>query len=178
MTSACTFNDTMKSNLKCSPVLISPFFISLTSSQFHFILIITWLHQSIRFSRNINSFTAWWKFTNDSCTSSVTCPSHSDKLIYRQITPSFLNIDEFPFFRLYCFWHFYVEQPSGELSPPRKNTPDILYSTKLFGSSARKLIKISSVASPEPKNVTFDSNSKDPALPYGYGRQDSLIPLA
>ena len=40
----------------------------------------------------------------------------------------------------------------------------------------RKVITISSVASPEPRIVTLDSDSNDPTLPYGFGNQQSIVP--
>ena len=35
---------------------------------------------------------------------------------------------------------------------------------------------ISSVISPEPNIVTFELDSNEPKLPYGYGRQEPIIP--
>ena len=70
----------------------------------------------------------------------------------------------------------YVERSSEESSPIRNNTPAILNSTELSGAMARETITISSVASPEPRIVTIDSDSNDPTIPYGFGSQHSNLP--
>ena len=57
---------------------------------------------------------------------------------------------------------FTVEQTSTERSPIRNNTPAILNSTEISGAMEREVITISSVASPEPRIVTLDSDSNDP----------------
>ena len=54
---------------------------------------------------------------------------------------------------------FYVEQTLTEGSPIRNNTPAILNSTEISGAMEREVITISSVASPEPRIVTLDSDS-------------------
>ena len=54
---------------------------------------------------------------------------------------------------------FYVEQTSTEGSPIRNNTPAILNSTEISEAMEREVITISSVASPEPRIVTLDSDS-------------------
>ena len=71
---------------------------------------------------------------------------------------------------------FYVEQSSVEGSPIRNNTPAILNSTEISGDMKRELITISSVASPEPRIVTLDSDSNDPTIPYGFGSQQPIVP--
>ena len=71
---------------------------------------------------------------------------------------------------------FYVEQSSVEGSPIRINTPAILNSTEISGVIEREVITISSVASPEPRNVTLDRDSKDPTIPYGFGSQQPIVP--
>ena len=38
------------------------------------------------------------------------------------------------------------------------------------------MISISSIASPEPQIVTIDDNSKEPTMPYGFGRQLPIVP--
>ena len=38
------------------------------------------------------------------------------------------------------------------------------------------MISMSSTASPEPEIVTIDSDSNEPTMPYGFGRQLSIIP--
>ena len=71
---------------------------------------------------------------------------------------------------------FYVEQTSTEGSPIRNNTPAILNSTEISGAMEREVITISSVASPEPRIVTLDSDSNDPTMPYGFGNQQPIVP--
>ena len=71
---------------------------------------------------------------------------------------------------------FYVEQLSEEGSPIRKKTPAILNSTEISGAMERGVITISSVASPEPRIVTLDSDTNDPTIPYGFGSQQPIVP--
>ena len=71
---------------------------------------------------------------------------------------------------------FYVEQTSSEGSPIRNFTPAILNSTEISGAMEREVITISSVASPEPRIVTLDSDSNDPTMPYGFGSQQPIVP--
>ena len=71
---------------------------------------------------------------------------------------------------------FYVEQSSVEGSPIRNNTPAILNSTEISGAMEREVITISSVASPEPRILTLDSDSNDPTIPYGFGIQHTIVP--
>ena len=71
---------------------------------------------------------------------------------------------------------FYVEQSSVEGSAIRKITPAILNSTEISGAMEREVITISSVASPEPRIVTPDSDSNDPTIPYGFGSQQPIVP--
>ena len=71
---------------------------------------------------------------------------------------------------------FYVEQSSPERSPVRNNTPVILNSTQLSEAMDPEPITISSVASPEPQIVTLDSDSNEPAFPYGFGAQYPVVP--
>ena len=52
----------------------------------------------------------------------------------------------------------------------------VLNSTKMTGNDTREMISISSIASPEPQIVTFDSDSNEPTMPYGFGRQLPIIP--
>ena len=40
----------------------------------------------------------------------------------------------------------------------------------------REVITISSVASPEPRIVTLDSDSNEPTIPYGFGSQHPIVP--
>ena len=69
---------------------------------------------------------------------------------------------------------FYVERSSEEGSPIRKKTPAILNSTELSGAIEGEVITISSVASPETRTVTLDSDSNEPTFPYGFGSQHHL----
>ena len=71
---------------------------------------------------------------------------------------------------------FYVEQSSLEGSPIRNNTTAILNLTEISGAMEREVITISSVASPEPRILTLDSDSNDPTIPYGLGSQQSIVP--
>ena len=71
---------------------------------------------------------------------------------------------------------FYVEQSSLEGSPIRNITPAILNSTEISGAMETEVITISSVASPEPRIVTLDSDSNDPTIPYGFGSQQPIVP--
>ena len=71
---------------------------------------------------------------------------------------------------------FYVEQTSTQGSPIRNNTPTLLNSTEISGAMEREVITISSVAPPEPRIVTLDSDSNDPTMPYGLGNQQPIVP--
>ena len=71
---------------------------------------------------------------------------------------------------------FYVEQSPKDQSLPRPNTPIVLNSTEMSGMETREMISISSTASLEPHSVTFDSDSNEPTMPYGLGRQLPIIP--
>ena len=71
---------------------------------------------------------------------------------------------------------FYVERSLEGGSPIRNNTPAILNSTELSGAMEREVITLSSVASPEPRIVTLDSDSNDPTIPYGFGNQQPIVP--
>ena len=71
---------------------------------------------------------------------------------------------------------FCAEQSSNDQSLPRPNTPTVLNSTEISGNDTREMISISSIASPEPQIVTIDSNSYEPTMPYGFGRQLPIIP--
>ena len=71
---------------------------------------------------------------------------------------------------------FYDKQSSEEGSLIRNNTPSILNSTEISGAIEREVITISSVACPEPRIVTLDSDSNDPKIPYGFGSQQPIVP--
>ena len=70
----------------------------------------------------------------------------------------------------------YVECSSEEGSPISSNTPAVLNSTELSEAMAGETITISSVASPEPQNVTMDSNSNEPTFPYQWCNQHPIMP--
>ena len=63
-----------------------------------------------------------------------------------------------------------------ERSPIRHSTPVILDSTTMSGVMEREVITIFSVASPEPRIVTLDSDPNDPTMPYGFGNQYPIVP--
>ena len=71
---------------------------------------------------------------------------------------------------------FYVEQSSAEGSPIRNITSAILNSTDMSGAMEGGVITISTVASPEPRIVTLNSDSNDPTIPYGFGSQQPIVP--
>ena len=71
---------------------------------------------------------------------------------------------------------FYVEQKSTKGNPIQNNTTAILISTETSGAMEREIITISSVASPEPRIMTLDSDSNDPTMPYGFGNQQPIVP--
>ena len=71
---------------------------------------------------------------------------------------------------------FYVEQTSAEGSPIRNNSPAIFNSTEISEVMKREVISISTVASPEPRIVTLDSDSNDPTMQYGFGNQQPIVP--
>ena len=76
---------------------------------------------------------------------------------------------------------FYVEHSAAETSPIRNNTPAILNCTQLSGPMEPDAITISSVASPEPRIVTIDSDANEPTFPYAFGTQrltKHLTPLS
>ena len=71
---------------------------------------------------------------------------------------------------------FYVEQSSNDRSLSRPNTPIFFNSTEMSGNGTREMISILSIASLEPQIVTIDSNSIEPKMPYGFGRQLPIFP--
>ena len=64
---------------------------------------------------------------------------------------------------------FYVEQFSGEQSPPRPQHANFVQLHGAVRQHTQELITLSSVASPEPQIVTIDSDSNEPMMPYGFG---------
>ena len=71
---------------------------------------------------------------------------------------------------------FYVEQISNEPSPQRNNSPNTLNSTELSEQHTGRMPSVSSIASAEPRIFTIDDDSKEPTMPYGFGRQLPIIP--
>ena len=71
---------------------------------------------------------------------------------------------------------FYVEQISNEPSPPRNNSPDILNSTQLPEHHATRMPSISTIASPQSYIFTINDDSKEPTIPYAFGRQQPIVP--
>ena len=73
---------------------------------------------------------------------------------------------------------FYVEQLPNEPSPGRNNSPDILNSTERSEHHAMRMPSISTIASPQPHSFTFNDDSNEPTIPYGFGRQLPIVPAA
>ena len=71
---------------------------------------------------------------------------------------------------------FYVAQPSNDPNPPRPNTPILHKSTEMSGNKSREMITKSSIAPHVPQIFTIDSDKKEPTMPFGFGRQLSIIP--
>ena len=71
---------------------------------------------------------------------------------------------------------FYVDQASNDQSPTRPNTPIVFNSAEILGQDTHEMISISSIASPDPQIVTIDSDSNEPKMLYGFGRQLPIIP--
>ena len=71
---------------------------------------------------------------------------------------------------------FYVGQSSGECSPQRHNTPNILISTELSEQYNARMPSVSSIASAEPRIFTIDDDSNEPTMPYRFGRQLPIVP--
>ena len=71
---------------------------------------------------------------------------------------------------------FYVEQTSNEPSPQRNNSPHILNSTDISQAYGARMPSVSSIASPEPRFFTIDDDSNETTMPYGFGRQLSIVP--
>ena len=71
---------------------------------------------------------------------------------------------------------FYVEQLSDEPSPRRNNSPNILSSTELSEHPAARMPLISTIASLQPHVFTINDDSKEPTIPYGFGRQLPIVP--
>ena len=73
---------------------------------------------------------------------------------------------------------FYVERSSEGSSPIRNIIQAVFNSTELSGALTRETITISSVASPEPRIVTIDSDSNEHSIPYDFVSQHPIVPPA
>ena len=71
---------------------------------------------------------------------------------------------------------FFVEQISNEPSPQRNNSPNILNSTEISQTHTARMPSVSLIASPEPQILTIHDDSNEPTMPYGFGRQLSIVP--
>ena len=49
-------------------------------------------------------------------------------------------------------------------------------STEVSGAMEKEVITISSVASPEPRIVTLDTDFNESTIPYGFGSQHPIVP--
>ena len=70
---------------------------------------------------------------------------------------------------------FYGEHSYNDQILARPNTPIVLNSKEMSGNDGQDMISVSYVASPEPQIVTIDSDCNEPTMPYGFGRQLSII---
>ena len=59
---------------------------------------------------------------------------------------------------------FVVKRSTEADNPASNNTPVVPNSTELFGAQEKEVIKLSSVAFPEPKFVTSESDSNEPTI--------------
>ena len=66
---------------------------------------------------------------------------------------------------------FHVELISNEPSPQRNNSPNILNSTEISHTHTARTPSVFSMASPEHQILTIHDDSKEPTMPYGFGRQ-------
>ena len=71
---------------------------------------------------------------------------------------------------------FFVEQIPNEPSPQLNNSPNILNSTEITQHDTARMPSTSSIASPEPQNLTIHDDSNEPTMPYGLGRQLPIVP--
>ena len=70
----------------------------------------------------------------------------------------------------------FVEQTSNEPSPQPHNSPIILNSTEPSQNHTAGLPSVSSIAYPQPQILIINDNSKEPTMPYGFGRQLPIVP--
>ena len=73
---------------------------------------------------------------------------------------------------------YFVEQISNEPSPQRNNSPNFFNSTEISYTHTAGMPSVSSIASPEPQIITMHDDSKEPTMPYGFGRQLPIVPLS
>ena len=73
---------------------------------------------------------------------------------------------------------FFLEQKSDEPSPQRNIPPKILNSTEISHTHTAGMPSVSWIASPEPQIWTINDDSNEPTVPYGFGRQLSIVPLS
>ena len=71
---------------------------------------------------------------------------------------------------------FFVEQLSGEPSPQRNKTLNLLNSTELPRAHTKEIPTKSSVATPEPNIATNESDSFKPTILYGFLNQKPIVP--
>ena len=71
---------------------------------------------------------------------------------------------------------FFVEQISNEPSPQCNISPNILNSNEISHTQTAGRPSVSSIASPEPQTMTIHDDSKQPTMPYGFGRQLPIVP--
>ena len=71
---------------------------------------------------------------------------------------------------------FYVEESSNEQSLPRLKTPMVLNCSEVSGIDSREMIFTSPIASLEQQIVTNHSDSNEPTMSNGVGRQLPIIP--
>ena len=60
--------------------------------------------------------------------------------------------------------------------PIQTNTPIVLISAGLSGTQTKEMIEIIEVCSPEPNNITIESNSNEPTMPYRFKQQLPIMP--
>ena len=73
------------------------------------------------------------------------------------------------------FWRLLCRAVVGGAEPNQAQSSVNLESTELSLAMAKEIITITSVTSPEPENVTIESDSDDLSIPYGYGRQVPVV---
>ena len=73
-----------------------------------------------------------------------------------------------------------VERSSGKQTPTRHNTQNVIISAELsevhVGDMNLVMMTVVPPTSPQPNFVTMESDTKEPTIPFGCGRQDPVIP--